>query len=142
MNIGSIFRIADALGVENIYLTGSSLTPPNSKIHKTSRATEKYVPFQFEQNALHAIDQLKTEHYRIICLEITSNSIAIENLTLNPNDKVCLILGSENKGVSQELLDVSDDVVHIPMLGKNSSMNVANACAIACYDLNQKIIRK
>ncbi len=60
MNIGSLFRIADALGVEKIYLLGSSLVPPNAKIRKTSRATEKFVPFSYEENLNDIISKLKS----------------------------------------------------------------------------------
>jgi tRNA G18 (ribose-2'-O)-methylase SpoU len=139
MNIGSFFRIADALGVEKIYLTGSSVIPPNPKIKKTSRSAEKYVPFEYDKNPLLIISNLKTLGYKIIGLEITSASINITDFYLKGNEKICLILGSENAGVSQKLLDVSDATVHIPMLGNNSSMNVANACSIATYELTRRL---
>ncbi len=77
MNIGSLFRIADAPGIEKIYLSGTSLKPPNSKIRKTSRDTEKYVPFSYEKNPLYVIKKLKSEGYTIISLEIISSSIDI-----------------------------------------------------------------
>jgi tRNA G18 (ribose-2'-O)-methylase SpoU len=70
-----------------------------------------------------------------VSLEITSESIDIEEFIVNGNGKICLILGSENSGVSQALLDCSDVTIHIPMLGNNSSMNVANACSIAAYEI-------
>ena len=139
MNIGSIFRIADALGVEKIYLTGQSPIPPNSKINKTSRSTEKHVPFVYEKDPVSVLHTLKNSGYKIASLEITTASIAIEKFDVQPNDKICLILGSENSGVSQQLLDESDSCVHISMLGKNSSMNVATACAITVYELTKKI---
>jgi len=135
MNIGSIFRIADALGVEKIYLSGNSLVPPNAKIRKTSRATEKSVAFSYDQQPVTIIKQLKSQGYLIISLEITSKSIDISQLTLTGSEKICLILGAENSGVSQELLNESDITVHIPMMGQNSSMNVATACAIAAYEI-------
>ncbi|MCK5229567.1 MAG: hypothetical protein KAR13_04835 [Desulfobulbaceae bacterium] len=138
MNIGSFFRIADALGVEKIYLTGNSVTPPNAKIKKTSRSTEKYIPYSYEKNAKDVIFRLKESGYRIISLEITTNSINIENLSISESDKICLILGSENKGINQELLNISDETTHIPMLGVNSSMNVATACSIATYEIIRK----
>ena len=139
MNIGSIFRIADALGVEKIFLTGNSITPPNSKITKTSRSTEKYVSHIYEKDALYVVQALKNLGYKILSLEITTTSIAIEKCDVQPDDKICLILGSESSGVSQKLLNESDACVHIPMLGKNSSMNVASACAIAVYELTKKL---
>jgi len=139
MNIGSLFRIADALGVEKIFLSGSSLTPPNSKIKKTSRSTEKYVSFSREENIFALVKRLKSEGYKIISLELTSASIDIKDLSISAGEKICLILGSESSGVCQELLDVSDKTIHIPMLGKNSSMNIATACAIATYEITNKL---
>lgn len=140
MNVGSLFRIADAFGIEKIYLSGASPSPPNSKIRKTSRATEKYVPFSYEDNALDLVRRLKRREYKIISLEITSLSTDIRDLSLSEKEKVCLILGSENSGVSQPLLDASDEIVHIPMVGVNSSMNVATACSIATFEIVKRFL--
>lgn len=139
MNVGSFFRIADALGVEKIFLTGSSCTPPNPKIHKTSRSTEKYVPYVRSDDPLQVIATLREAGYRIVSLEITTTSVDVDQLAIGPGERVCLVLGSENAGVSQALLDASDATVHIPMLGINSSMNVANACSIAAYVIARKL---
>ncbi|RKX61830.1 MAG: TrmH family RNA methyltransferase [Thermodesulfobacteriota bacterium] len=140
MNIGSIFRIADALGVQKIFLTGSSPVPPNNKIKKTSRSTEKAVEYEYKENALEVVDRLKQSGYLIVSIEITASSIDIRNFTTKKNDKTCLIVGAENAGVSQDLLDVSDYTIHIPMFGQNSSMNVATACAIAVFEFARKIM--
>ena len=140
MNIGSLFRIADAFGVERIYLSGSSPVPPNSKIKKTSRSTEKYVPFSYEENPLGLVKRLKSEGYTIISLEITSASTDIRELFMSSGEKVCLVLGSENTGVCQELLDASDKTIHIPMLGQNSSLNVATACSIATFEIIRRFL--
>ena len=137
MNIGSLFRIADALGIEKIYLSGTSLTPPNAKLRKTSRATEKHVPFSYEKTPLDIIQKLKSEGYTIICLEITSSSIDISEVSFSNTEKFCLILGSEKSGVCQELLNESDFTFDIPMMGQNSSMNVATACSIAAYEITR-----
>ena len=139
MNIGSFFRIADALGVEKILLTGSSIVPPNFKIKKTSRSAEKYIPYEYFFSAVSVIEKLKRSGYKIVCLEISTDSIDLLKFELAEMDKVCLILGSENTGVSEELLNLSDATVHIPMLGENSSMNVASACSIATYEIIRKL---
>lgn len=138
MNIGSFFRIADALGVEKIFLTGKSLVPPNPKIKKTSRATEKYVEYEYQEDPALVLNNLKGLGYKIVSLEITSSSFDLKDFHFSNKEKICLILGSENSGVSQELLDASDASIHIPMLGNNSSMNVANACSIATYELTRR----
>lgn len=140
MNIGSLFRIADAFAVEKIYLSGSSPLPPNDKIKKTSRSTEKYVPYSYENNPLDIVRGLKASGYTVISLEITSSSIDIRKLSLAADEKVCLIVGSESGGVSQALLDVSDSTIHIPMLGQNSSMNVATACSIATFEIIRRFM--
>ena len=141
MNVGSLFRIADALGVEKIYLTGKSITPPNNKINKTSRSTERIVDYSYENNPIQVIDQLKTEGYKVITLEMTTSSIELSRVDILPNDKICLVLGSESDGVHQDLLDMSDISVHIPMLGINSSMNVAHACSIATYEITKRLAK-
>ncbi|AWF82322.1 RNA methyltransferase [Microbulbifer sp. A4B17] len=138
-NVGGLFRIADALGVEKIYLTGESLAPPNSKIRKVSRSTEKYVPYEYHLSAVKVAKSLQDKGYRLICLEISSNSIELRHAPVSKGDKICLVLGSEKDGVAAELLEMADVVVHIPMQGINSSMNVTSACAIATYALLEKI---
>jgi len=139
VNIGSMFRLADAFGLEHIYLTGLSATPPNRKITKTSRSAEKYIDFSYVQNPLDVIVNLKEKNYKIISLELTNKSIALKKLRLQNEDKICLILGSENNGVSQSLLDESDLAVHIPMHGELSSMNVATAAGIALYTITNSL---
>lgn len=139
LNIGSLFRIADALGLEKIWLCGKSAVPPNPKIRRTSRACEQYVPFAYQQDALEVVAQCKRAGYQIICLEISACSVPVAELRLPAEAKICLVLGAENEGVAQALLDVADQTIHIPMLGVNSSMNVANACAIASYEITRQL---
>lgn len=137
MNVGSLFRIADALGVEKIHLTGRSAVPPNSKLRRTSRAAEKHVPFSHAPDPIPVLHELKASGYRIISLELTSASIDVRKLVVQASDRICLVLGSENTGVCQALLDLSEQAVHIPMIGLNSSMNVATACAIATFEISK-----
>lgn len=139
MNVGSLFRVADALGVEKIFLTGRSIVPPNNKIKKTSRSAEKFVDYSYEKDVRETIDNLKSKGYKIVSLEMTSTSIDLNDIDIASEDKICLILGSESTGVSQDLLDISDFSVHIQMLGANSSMNVANACSIATYEITKRL---
>jgi len=141
-NIGSLFRIVDALGIEKLYLSGSSPTPPNSKITKTSRSTEKSVPFTYFEEPSALLKQLKSDGYTIISLEITSSSIDVLDLAVAPSERICLILGAENSGICQEMLDQSDKTIHIAMQGQNSSMNIAIACSIAVFEIIRKINRK
>jgi len=136
-NVGSIFRVADAFGVEAIHLSGSSPVPPHRKINKTSRSSDKYVDFHYEQEPLVCLQQLREQGYTLVCLEITSESQDIRRLTFSAGDKVCLILGNENTGVDARFLSLAEFTAHINMAGHNSSMNVAVACGVASYEITR-----
>jgi tRNA G18 (ribose-2'-O)-methylase SpoU len=139
VNVGSLFRLCDALGIEKIYLCGDTPAPPNTKINKTSRSTEKYVDYESGLNAEILVAQLKASGSFIISLEITSSSLAISSdefaKKISNKTPVCLILGAENAGVSESLLSLSDITMHIPMHGNNSSMNVISAASIASFEI-------
>ncbi len=137
MNLGSLFRLCDALGIEKLHLTGQVPLPPNSKISKTSRSTEKYVPYEHHEDGIQAVRSLKAQGYTIVSLEITSNSRDVRHVDFSRFARMCLIVGAERGGVRPELLDLSDLCVHIPMLGVNSSMNVATAAAIAVFEMTR-----
>jgi tRNA G18 (ribose-2'-O)-methylase SpoU len=137
MNVGGLFRIADALGVEHLYLAGSSARPPNPKLRRASRSTEKYVAYSWTADGVALARELKGSGCLLVSLELTSSSRDVRALGWDGQQPLCLIVGSENTGVAQALLDVSDHTVHIPMVGRNSSMNVATACGIAVFELTR-----
>lgn len=138
-NVGSLFRLADALGVERLHLTGTSCLPPHPKLHTAARHTELHVPWESAADALPVALALKAAGYRLVGLEHTSTSIALDAFPVTPGERLCLILGNESVGICQALLDVVNATVHIPMRGHNSSMNVASACAIALYAIAQRL---
>ena len=145
LNVGSLFRMSDALGIEKLYLCGDTPAPPNAKIKKTSRSTEKHTDFESHADAEKLLRTLQQTGVLIISLEITSSSLSINSeafTQLIKNKKpICLILGSENTGVSESLLSLSDITTHIPMYGNNSSMNVVSAASIACYEIIRNLLK-
>jgi tRNA G18 (ribose-2'-O)-methylase SpoU len=141
LNVGALFRIADALGVEHLHLSGSSPVPPDPKIRRTARSAERHVAWSWAADPLATVAALKAQGWRVVSLELSTRSIALDELPVAPGDRLCLIVGAENAGVCQALLDASDLTVHIPMRGHNSSMNVANACAIATWDIARRLAR-
>lgn len=138
-NIGSLFRTADAFGVEQLIFCGDDI-PMGRKMTKTARATEKVVPFKIEANALEAVMVLKQEGYQIIALEITSNSNPLHSFTYNQQFPTALVIGDENFGVSEEVLKNCDHILHIEMFGQNSSMNVVQATSVALYELTKQMM--
>ena len=135
-NVGSIFRIADAFGVEKLILGGSAIEL-NRKVWNTSRATEKVIEFEQIENSQVVIKNLKKEGYSVICVEITENSKSISEIQSENNQKIVLVVGSERYGIQHEILTCADNVYHIPMYGQNSSMNVAQATSIALYEITK-----
>ncbi len=157
-NIGGLFRLADALAIEKIYLCGEMEVPPNSKIKKASIGTYKVVPWEYRKTAEEAIKELKSKfearntkqiqnsnfensklfrdsdfRFRIsvIAVEQAKNSIPYTKAVYS--GPMALILGNESYGVTEETLKLADKIVEIPMWGINKSLNVIVSAAIVSY---------
>ena len=137
-NIGSLFRISEAFGVENIIFLGKDIPLTPRKINKTSRSTHLHVPHIIIEETKDLIDFLIQNNFEIISLEITNSSKPLQEVLLPENKKIALIIGNEINGVSEDLLTISNQIVHINMFGNNSSMNVAQATSICLYEFTSK----
>jgi tRNA G18 (ribose-2'-O)-methylase SpoU len=134
-NIGSLFRISEAFGVEKIIFIGTDIPLNPRKINKTSRSTHLYVPHTVIEETNVCIEYLVSNNYEIISLEITDTSKPMKEIKIPSSKKMALVVGSEINGVSAEILNSSNQIVHINMFGKNSSMNVVQATSIALYEI-------
>lgn len=137
-NIGSLFRISEAFGVENIIFFGKDIPLTPRKINKTSRSTHLHVPHSVIEDFTELHSFLIDNDFEIIALEIASTSKPLKEVVIPENKKIALLIGSEINGISDELLKLSHQIVHINMFGKNSSMNVVQAASIALYELTCK----
>lgn len=136
-NVGSIFRTADALGVEKIYLTGFTGTPKQSKVKKTALGAEENVPWEKVASTSKVIDNLRSQGYQIIGLEKTDDSTDYRKW--KPAEKTAILLGNEERGLSPRILNRCDKVIHLPMEGVKESLNVSVvAGAIGYYLINNK----
>ncbi len=138
-NIGSLFRMADAFGVEKLILCGENISL-GRKFTKTSRATEKAVNHEFQESAYDVVNLLKAKGYQIISLEISTKSKSISTFKFIKNQPIALIIGDENFGISEAILNNSNHVIHIDMYGQNSSMNVVQATNIALYEITKQML--
>ena len=134
-NVGAIFRTADGLGIDRLYLCGITPTPDREAVRKTSLGAEKTVTWEYSRNALETVGKLKGDGHKFIALEQDSRAIPLTDYrTPNPDSKIpILIIGNEVTGIDPELLDLCDQIVHIPMQGQKRSLNVEVAFAIAMY---------
>ena len=137
-NLGSLFRTADAFGIEHLIL-GGPVVELGRKFTRTSRATEQSVSFEQVETLSDKIQELKAQNYMLVALEITDNSSPLSELELSKNSKIAFVIGDENHGVSASILEECETVVHIEMYGQNSSMNVVQATSIALYEFTRKL---
>lgn len=134
-NVGSIFRLADAVAAEKVYLCGQTLTPPNSRIKKASINTWQWVEWEYVSTAKEAIEQCRmlNAEYRIIAVEQDPRSKPFYEVTYEI--PLAIVVGNETTGVSKEVLDMADIIVELPMWGINKSLNVMVSCGIILYEI-------
>ena len=145
-NVGSIFRTAEGFGVTKIILSGYTPYPVFSgdtrlphiaqkltaQIHKTALGAEDIVPFEYQDNP--DITVLRNQGYRIVGLEQDSRSVLLADY--QTPERVVLLLGEEVHGITDDLRELCDDLIEIPMQGQKESFNVSVATGIALYALS------
>jgi tRNA G18 (ribose-2'-O)-methylase SpoU len=135
-NIGSLFRLADAIAAQKLYICGESEYPPNSRIHKAAVGTENWTPWEKINSITQLINELKKEGVQIISVEQDKESTDYRLLTSEKiKFPVALVIGHETKGVSKKVLDESDIIVELPMYGINKSLNVWGSAAVVAYKI-------
>ncbi len=133
-NIGSVFRTSDAFLVEAIYLCGITAVPPHIEIHKTALGAENTVHWKYFKHTLNAIKELKEKKYTIVAVEQAENSIMLDNLQLDRNQKYAVILGNEVHGVDQNVMNECDFCIEIPQFGTKHSLNVSVTAGIIIWE--------
>ncbi len=134
-NIGSIFRTADALGVDKIFLCGISGKPPHHKISKTALGAEKTISFEHCRQTWRLIEKLKKDKIQIVALEQARHAVLYTKF--KPGFPLALIIGNEVKGISKKILKKADKIIYLPMRGKKESLNVSVAFGVAGYQINK-----
>ncbi|MDD5213132.1 MAG: RNA methyltransferase [Candidatus Gracilibacteria bacterium] len=132
-NVGAIFRNADGAGYHKLLLTGHTPTPPRSDISKTALGAEETIDWEYAEDAIAVVKDLKAKGFKIFAVELNDTSVDYRDFYKTDVGDICLIMGNEVKGVSQEMLALADYTVHIPMLGNKSSLNVSVAAGIVMY---------
>jgi 23S rRNA (guanosine2251-2'-O)-methyltransferase len=134
LNVGAIFRTADAFGISKIYLCGITPCPTDrfgrkrNDFHKTALGAEDSVTWEYSKNSIDVVAELKNQNYKIISLEQDKNSVDYKNI--KNSKKIAFVLGSETEGVSKDILKISDQIAEIKMLGKKESLNVSVSTGI------------
>lgn len=156
VNVGAIFRTADAIGISKIYLTGYTPAPidrfgrERADFKKSALGAEKSVTWEQidfsekdaksgSENATvkNLISKLKKEAFKIVALEQSENSVDYKKVTddVKVGEKIAVVLGREVEGIARDILEACDIVAEIPMAGKKESLNVSVATGILLYRL-------
>ncbi len=132
LNVGSIIRTCEGIGVEHIYLCGITPTPENPKVHKTALTAETSISWSYHLNAKDILNHLKKKKIKIWSLEVSATSIPLNDaLRQFTGDPILLVAGNEQSGVDPDILAMSDQIVYLPMIGNKRSLNVAVAVGAA-----------
>lgn len=138
-NIGSIFRLADALAVEKIFLCGGTEIPPHHRIKKSSINTTEWVPWEYSQTAYLAIKSLKSQIKNVQVIAVEQNEKSVPYDKIDYKFPIALIVGHETGGVSKDALDEADYIAELPMWGINISLNVMVSLGIMLYEVAKHI---
>lgn len=150
LNVGSLLRTAEGLGVDEVYITGYSPYPEDEKddrlphhrqrtalqIHKTALGAEFFIKWHYEPSIDLCLNSLKQAGYLITALEQAPDSVTLSDFL--PSQNVALIVGNEVSGIESSVLKKVDKIIHIPMSGRKESFNVAIAAGIALYHLKDQ----
>jgi 23S rRNA (guanosine2251-2'-O)-methyltransferase len=141
-NVGSVFRTADAVGVDHIYLSGYTPLPidrfgrKRDDMNKIALGAEKSISWSQLENIPEDIINLKNEGATLVCVEQHNNSVEYDSfLAVNDYSEIILAMGEETKGFDIEILLLADTIIEIPMRGKKESLNVSVAFGIAAYSV-------
>ena len=132
-----MFRTAEGAGVTKMYLCGYTPTPIDrfgriqTEIKKTSLGASTIVPWEHTSDPTAIITQLQKQNVIVIAVEQSEQSISAKHV-LCP-ESVAYVMGNEIEGVSDEVLRAADQIMHVPMLGKKESLNVATTAGIVLY---------
>lgn len=138
-NIGSVFRTADAFRLQGLCLCGITASPPHPEMHKTALGAEFTVDWNYVENTVEAVDNLRKAGYTVFSIEQALHSTMLNTLQLDRHGKYAVVLGNEVKGVQQEVIDHSDGCIEIPQYGTKHSLNVSVTAGIVIWEFFNKL---
>ncbi|MCC7301690.1 MAG: RNA methyltransferase [Bacteroidia bacterium] len=139
MNVGSVFRTADAFSVQAVFLCGITSVPPDPEIHKTALGATESVYWEHFSSGSEAVIRLKKLGYRVFALEQVHGATDLCAFLPASDEKIAIVLGHEVNGVSGEVIRLCDGAIEIPQFGMKHSLNVAVSAGIVIWDLFVKM---
>ncbi len=138
-NIGSVFRTSDAFLVDRIFLCGITATPPHKDIHKTALGATESVDWKYYPETREAIHELRNDGYHVVAVEQTDRSISLDRFRVKRDVGYAFILGHEIRGVSQEVINLSDSSLDIPQFGTKHSLNISVCAGMVIWEVFRQL---
>lgn len=135
-NVGAIFRTSDAVLLKKLYLCGITACPPRKEITKTALGAEELVPFEYHEDAVEVVRNLKKKGVKIVAVELAQDSVRFDEAEYD--FPICFVFGHEVVGISDEVMAECDMAISLQMLGRANSLNVATCYGIIVYDALRK----
>ncbi len=135
-NVGSMFRTADAVCLDGLYLCGMTATPPRPDIEKTALGATLTMPWDYWPDPAAAVRHLQSRGVTVVALEQTDQARPFDSVAFP--EPLCFVVGHEVDGVSPEVLRQVDAVVEIPMAGQKKSLNVAVSFGVLAYEIRRR----
>jgi 23S rRNA (guanosine2251-2'-O)-methyltransferase len=133
-NVGSILRVMDAVGFESALISGNTPGKENGRVRKTAMGCAEWIPVRKYKGMHEALKRARKNGFTIVGVETIPDS-CIYSAYPWPR-KGIVVLGNEEYGISEDVLKVCDDFVHLPMSGIKNSINVANAFAVIAFHIS------
>ena len=127
VNISAIARTASACAIEKLVLTGNA-----SLISKIARDGATELNVSVHRTLKPVLLRLRSEGYRLVGLEQTTNSVSMHSYGFSR--RTAMVIGNERTGLTEDILEVLDDVVEIPVYGLPHSFNAATATSMMLYE--------
>ena len=127
VNLSRIVRTAGCCGLKKLIVCGNPRIDP-----KIARDSLEQVEIEVRRSLVPVLKRLKAAGFQLVGLEQTSNSVSLHDFVFSK--RTVLIVGNEREGLTEDILNVLNDVVEIPVFGPPHSYNVASATAMALYE--------
>ena len=129
-NLGTILRTVDSIGLNQILVSKGTADCYNPKVVRSTMGAIFRVNIVETENLKETLKEMKRHKYKVMCTDLTAS----KNIYEVDYTKKILVIGNESNGISKELLDMADEKIIIPMLGKTESLNASVATSIIVYE--------
>lgn len=139
LNVGSVFRTADAFAAESVVLCGITAQPPHREILKTALGSTESVEWSYVDQTIEAVRNLTANGYRVFAIEQATEKIWLQDFQPVPGEKYAFVFGNEVDGVDTRVLAACAGVIEIPQFGTKHSLNIAVSAGIVVWEAARKL---